>query len=236
VRVWVSGSSGKLGSEVCRLLVAAGHMTVGADLRNDESPVDLLDRSSVAASLRGVDAIIHCAAIPRPGAGVDPADLVQINTMSTFDALEEAWKAGIRIAVLASSGSIYRTAWSPQPTQPAYIPVDENSPLDYVDPYALTKDFLERMGRMFARRGMTVTALRLHWLLTRSEARDAVDSQQNRSGEDAYQCLVIAAGETLATRPTAELITEHCRESELHRPIAVTTVASIVSEKKGFSA
>jgi hypothetical protein len=40
--------------------------------------------------------------------------------MSTFNALEEGWKVGIRTAVLASSGSIYGTAWSPEPIDQPY--------------------------------------------------------------------------------------------------------------------
>ena len=161
MRVWVSGAAGKLGTEVCRQLRAEGHEVLEADARGTgATAVDLLDRDAVAASLRGADAIIHCAAIPSPE-NVAPADLVENNTMSTFNALEEAWNAGIRLAVLASSGSIYGTAWAPDLLTQPYVPVDEDSTLQYVDPYALTKDLLERMGQLYARRGMTVTALRL---------------------------------------------------------------------------
>ena len=51
------------------------------------------------------------------------------------------------------------------------VPIDEETALRYVDPYALTKDILERMGQMYARRGMQVTALRFHWILTPDEVR-----------------------------------------------------------------
>lgn len=89
---------------------------VGVDLRTAPGvlPVELGDPAAVAASMAGCEAIIHCAAIPSPER-VEPAELVRNNTMTTFNALEEAWKAGIRTAVLASSGSIYGTAWSPEP-------------------------------------------------------------------------------------------------------------------------
>ena len=164
MRVWVSGAAGKLGTAVCQQLRAAEHEVIEADARAGVA-VDLLDPDAVAASLRGADAIVHCAAIPSPE-NVTPTHLVENNTMSTFHALEEAWKAGIRVAVLASSGSIYGTAWAPDLLTQPYLPVDENSALQYVDPYALTKDLLERMGQMYARRGMTVTALRFHWIAT----------------------------------------------------------------------
>jgi UDP-glucose 4-epimerase len=239
--VWVSGARGKLGAEVCRQLPAAGHEVIEVDLEADgDGAVDLLDRHAVARSLRAADAIIHCAAIPSPE-GIAPADLVHTNTMSTFNALEEAWSAGIRTAVLASSGSIYGSAWSPEPLTPPYVPVDEESPLEYVDPYALSKDLLERMGQMYARRGMTVTALRFHWILTRDEVRGLVDavpeddgarglwgyvdledaaracvlSLTPRTGEDRYQALLIAASDTRVGRPTEELLAQHCPDSEL---------------------
>lgn len=245
MRVWVSGARGRLGTEVCRQLAAAGHSVIEADVRGDgDTTVDLLDRHAVARSLETADAIIHCAGIPSPEGAV-PADLVHANTMSTFNALEEGWTAGVRTAVLASSGSIYGTAWSPEPLTQPYVPVDEDSPLQYVDPYALTKDFTERMGQMYARRGMTVTALRFHWILTRDEVRRLVDGVSEEDGarslwgyvdlEDAaracllalnprdgygpYQALLIVADDTRVMRPTEQLLAEHCPDTELRAPL-----------------
>jgi UDP-glucose 4-epimerase len=253
MRVWVSGSRGKLGGEVCREVAAAGHDVVGADAKplaaagddgDGTEVVDLLDRHAVAGSLRGADAIIHCAGIPSPE-DIAPADLVRVNTMSTFNALEEAWNAGIRTAVLASSGSIYGTAWSPEPLDQPYLPVDEDSPLQYVDPYALTKDFLERMGQMYARRGMTVTALRFQWILTGDELRSLDGATSEREDarnlwgyvdlEDAaracllavtrgdrgrpFETLLITAPDTRSRRPTEQLIAEYSPASDLRAPL-----------------
>ncbi|QPP07850.1 NAD(P)-dependent oxidoreductase [Streptomyces bathyalis] len=246
MRVWVSGARGRLGAEVCRQLAAAGHDVVEADVAGDaDGSVDLLDRHAVARSLESADAIIHCAGIPSPE-GVAPAELVHANTMSTFNALEEGWTAGVRTAVLASSGSIHGTAWSPEPLTHPYVPVDEDSPLQYVDPYALTKDFMERMGQMYARRGMTVTALRFHWILTPDEVSRLIDgiseeegvrtlwgyvdledaaracllALEPRDGYDAYQTLLITADDTLVTRPTGQLLAEHCPDTELRAPLS----------------
>ena len=99
-------------SEVCRQLVADGHEVVEADLVGPGA-VDLRDREAVARSLRGVDAIVHCAGIASPE-NITPVRLLEANALTTFNALEEAWVQGIRTAVLASSGSIYGTAWSPE--------------------------------------------------------------------------------------------------------------------------
>lgn len=243
MRIWVSGASGRLGAEVCRQLRATGHQVVEADVRSG-SPVNLLDDEQVAASLQGCDAIVHCAGIPSPEDQL-PAHLVHNNVMSTFNALEQAWRAGIRTAVLASSGSIHGTAWAPQPIPPAYVPVDEDTPLDYVDPYALTKDVLERMGAMYARRGMQVTALRFHWILTADQvrrlrgepagteglrnlwgyveladaARACLLALEPRPGPDHFQALLIAAADHRGDRPIEELLDTWCPEVPRRRPL-----------------
>jgi len=244
--VWVSGSAGKLGGEVCRQLRAAGHRVLEADVAGPD-PVDLLDPAAVAASLRGADAIIHCAAIPSPEQ-IDPAELVKINTLTCFNALEQAWLAGIRTAVVASSGSIYGTAWSPEPLPYEAVPVDEDTPLRYVDPYALTKDFTERTAAMYARRGMITTALRFHWILSAEESAGLAGSGDDAAGgsnlwgyvdlgDAARACLlaldprpehsgcevlVIAAAETLSATPTEQLLDRYLPEAERLRPIPGT--------------
>lgn len=244
--MWVSGTSGRLGAEVAGQLRAAAHAVVCADLRG-VPPVDLEDPAAVRSSLIGCDAIIHCAGIPSPE-GVAPHDLVRVNTMTTFNALEEAWRAGVRVAVLASSGSIYGTAWGPAGMRQPYVPVDEESPLQYVDPYALTKDFVERMGRMYARRGMTVTALRFHWILPPEQVRELraalPDAEEvkslwgyvnledagracvlgltPRSGRGRYEVCVIAAEDTRVEAPTRELLARHSPESAIRAELAGT--------------
>jgi nucleoside-diphosphate-sugar epimerase len=120
--------------------------------------------------------------------------------------------------------------------------------LRHVDPYALSKDLLERMGQMYARRGVTVTALRFHWILTRDEVRRLVDAVPDddgarglwgyvdledaaracvlsltpRTGEVRYQALLIAASDTRVERPTEELLAQHCPDSELRTALRGT--------------
>ena len=251
MRVWVSGSEGRLGAEVCRQLPAAGHEVVGADVAGASSArVDLLDPAAVARSLTGCDAVVHCAGIPSPE-DVHPIDLVRTNALTTFTALEQAWAAGIRTAVLASSGAIYGTAFSPEPLTQPYVPVDEDSPLQYLDPYALTKDLLERMGQMYARRGMTVTALRLHWILSRQEVLDLVDEVPEAEGarnlwgyvdladaaracllaldprpeHSGYEAVLVASDETRVRRPVEELLREHFPDTEVRAPLTGTAGA-----------
>lgn len=226
--VWVSGATGKLGTAVARMLRADGYEVLEADSRGAR-PVDLLDPDAVARSMAGADAIVHLAAIPSPE-HVDAAELVRNNTMACFNALEQAWLAGIRTAVLASSVSINGTAFSE--LRYDEVPVTESTPLAYLDPYALSKDVTERIGQMYARRGMTVTALRPHWILTADEARRAAEADLDEAGvgnlwgyvdrEDVaracelalhplvehrgYEAVLIASNETVSRTPTEELL------------------------------
>jgi nucleoside-diphosphate-sugar epimerase len=239
--VWVSGAAGKLGREVTHHLRQAGHQVIEAD-SHGPTPVELTDARAVAASMAGANVMVHCAAIPSPE-NIDPAELVHNNTMACFNALEQAWLAGIRTAVLASSGSIYGTAWSPEPLAFAEVPITEETPLAYVDPYALSKDFTERMGQMFSRRGMTVTALRLHWILSAAESRRVAHASDDAAGvanlwgyvdlHDAaracllalqpraehrgYEVLVIAGDDTLSDVPTEELLSRYLPETHRRR-------------------
>lgn len=249
--IWVSGSAGKLGREVVTQLRSAGRAVIEADLAGDAS-VDLLDPAAVAASMAGADAVIHCAAIPSPE-NIEPAELVRINSLATFNALEQAWLAGIGTAVVASSGSIYGTAWAgdwaPEPVLHSSVPVDEDSPLAYVDPYALTKDVTEATARMFHRRGMTVTALRFHWIATPEEITGRTDEADDGAGvndlwgyvdlRDAarasilaldplpahrgYEALVIAAADTTSRTLTSELLDRHLPGAERRRAFPGTT-------------
>ncbi|WP_460744480.1 NAD-dependent epimerase/dehydratase family protein [Mariniluteicoccus endophyticus] len=242
MKIWVSGTEGKLGGEVRRQLGAEGHEVVAADVRGTPQ-VDLEDPAAVRASMRGCDAVVHCAGVPSPE-DVAPADLVRTNTMTTFNALEEAYAAGIRTAVLASSGSIYGTAWGPAELRQPYVPVDEDSPLQYVDAYALTKDFVERMGQMFARRGMTVTALRFHWIMAPGEREslglDEATETKNLWGyvsladaaracvlglapggeRERYEVCVVAADRTWSETPTVELLDRFSPGSERRGDLA----------------
>lgn len=241
------------------MLEAEGRPYVAADRVPDSAgrSVDLLDARAVAESLGGCDAIIHCAGVPSPE-NIDPVELVRTNTLTTFNALEEAWRAGIRTAVLASSGSIYGTAWAPEPLALPYLPVDEGSPPQYVDPYALTKDLLERMGQMYARRGMSVTALRFHWILSAEEARhvaatmpeadqvanlfgyveleDAARacllSLEPRPGTGPYEVLVIAAGDTTSDTPTESLLARFSPQAEIRRALPGVSGVFDVSRAK----
>ena len=186
-RVAVTGAAGHLGRAVVYDLLAHGYDVVGIDrVVDDEGDVRGWDGRSVAdlvPLLAGGDALVHLAAIPAPE-GHLPEVVFANNTQATFAALEAAGSVGIRRAVIASSGSAYGTAWSPQPTRFAYVPVDEDHPMTNLDPYGLSKEADERTAAVMARRhGLSVAALRFHWIAPREQQLAAM-AQQRRGPRD----------------------------------------------------
>lgn len=239
-RVLVTGAAGRLGRVTLDRLAREGVAATALDLRDPgDLPADRVvvgdhgDVAVVRAAMAGVDAVVHCAAIPSPTLGT--ADEVFCgNTRGTFVVLEAAAQAGVGRAVLAGSQSALGFAWSPEPVSPHYLPVDEAHPLLAADPYALSKQVDESIGAMMARRyGMTVVALRFPLLGGRAErlptyaeryradpvtgARSLWAYLEDRDAAAAnwlaltrpltgFEALFVAAPTTLAALPTEELL------------------------------
>jgi dTDP-L-rhamnose 4-epimerase len=121
--VLVTGGAGFIGSHVTRALVDAGYDVSVLDAGHPaahRSPLpsevagapvrvaDLRDRDAVAGAVRGVDAVVHQAAMV--GMGVDLNDLpeyVGSNDLGTAVLLATMAEAGVRRLVLASSMVVY---------------------------------------------------------------------------------------------------------------------------------
>jgi nucleoside-diphosphate-sugar epimerase len=125
---------------------------------------DARDPELMARAVHGADGVVHLAAIPSPN--LAPAEEVfTVNTGATFTTLEQAARAGVRRAVIASSFSITGLPFAREPLVPAYLPVDEDLPLQVEDPYALSKLVDEAVAAMMWRRyGLSTVALRFPYL------------------------------------------------------------------------
>ncbi len=144
VRVIDDFSSGRRAN--LRGLPPAKVQVVEADLRNP---------AAVAKAMRGVNYVLHQAAVPSvPRSLKDPATTTGVNVLGSVNVLEAAWRAGtVRRVVLASSSSVYGDS----PT----LPKVESMPLIPLSPYAASKVSMEGFARAFnASRGLEVTVLR----------------------------------------------------------------------------
>jgi nucleoside-diphosphate-sugar epimerase/GNAT superfamily N-acetyltransferase len=240
-RVLVTGAAGLIGGAVTELLAARGVPATALLLQPPHRPVvadrvvvgDARDPAVVADALRGADAVIHLAAIPAPDRDPD-ATVFAGNTQATFAVLDQAGRAGVRRAAIASSYAICGLPFARRPLRMPYLPIDVRLPLQITDPYALSKRTDEATAAMASLQyGMTVVALRLPFVGTPDDRLPAAArryADEPRSGaadvwsyldaRDAARALVaalspaepgchvvyVAAPETLAPYPTDELV------------------------------
>jgi nucleoside-diphosphate-sugar epimerase len=170
-RVLVTGAAGLLGRRVVAALQEVGVAVTALDLApHDDLEVDRFvvgsagDVDVVRRALDGVDGIVHLAAIASPVRA--PAEQVFCgNTAATFTVLEQGAQAGIRRAVIASSYAVTGLPFARAPRQPAYLPIDEQIPLQIEDPYGLSKQVDELVARsMWWQHDLSVVALRFPFL------------------------------------------------------------------------
>lgn len=156
-RVLVTGAGGLLGTYVVDEL--AGRATVsGFDILATQRAIpfthgSIEDPAAVAAACKGQDAIVHVAARPNVWSG-SGRDILSTNAVGTWNILEAAEAAGVRRVILTSSDSVVGfTVFEGRMVPPDYLPVDLDHPLRPTDPYALSKQLTENMGRSFQARG-----------------------------------------------------------------------------------
>ena len=147
MRVLVTGNMGYIGSTLTRMLAESGHEVTGFDTNyyrgcafnrphsvGKQINKDIRDVS--AADLKGMEAVIHLAALSNDPLGeLDPGLTNDINHVATVKLAEIAKGQGIGRFVFASSCSIYGIADEE---------VSEDSKLGPVTEYAITKLRAER--------------------------------------------------------------------------------------------
>ncbi len=266
MRVLVTGGSGRVGVAASHDLLAHGYEVVNADRRPPATPIsgvhycetDLTDVGQMVGALAGCDALIHLGAIPAPYGHANEV-VFGNNVRATFAALQAASLLGVRRAVIASSLSALGPAWAPEPFPVLYAPVDEAHPLLVHDAYGLSKEVDERTAEMFHRQtGVSVVALRFHWVATVDECIARVEQLRRaptaddwarmswgyvdvrdaatacRLGIEAerigFAALNITAADTLSDTPTEELLRRHTPSVEIRRPMPGTTTLFALDE------
>ena len=171
-RFLVTGGAGFIGSNLVQHLLAAGaEVRVYDDFFSGRRPnldevravagrepevivADVRDAAAVRDAMRGVDFVLHQAAIPSvPRSVADPDSTNAVNVTGTLNVLLAARDAKVRRVVVASSSSVYGET----PT----LPKVEEMALDPLSPYAVSKLATETYAKVFHRLyGLEAVALR----------------------------------------------------------------------------
>lgn len=179
----------------------------------------------------GLDAVVHLAAIPAPGIRSDVATFHN-NIAVTFNVMWAAIRLGITRIVTASSETVQGL---PFDVPPPYIPVDEAYAARPESVYSLVKHLEETLEKELVRwhPEVSITALRFSnvmiaadyaefpsfdadatrrkWnLWSYIDARDgaAVIARALEVAPAGFEHFLIAAGDTVMSRPNAELVAE----------------------------
>ncbi|MFK4115962.1 NAD-dependent epimerase/dehydratase family protein [Microbacterium sp. NPDC006705] len=206
-----------------------GPAFVQIDLTDYGQVVDAF--GSVGDRHDGVDAIVHLGAVPAPGIRPDIATFHN-NMAATFNVFHAATRLGIDRVVYASSETVQGL---PFDVPPPYIPVDEEYPARPESVYSLVKHLEEQLAIELVRwhPGLSITALRFSNVMVPEDYAefpsfdadpmrrkwnvwsyiDARDGAQAvlRALENApagFDRFLIAAADTVMSRPNAELVAE----------------------------
>ena len=162
----VTGAAGRLGRRVVQLLVDQDKEVLATDqLVADDLPAefvrcDLVDAKAVEGILKDAEAVVHMGAIPGP-LREDPRVIFTNNVNSTFNVMMSAAELGLRRVVFSSSAFGMGWAHDGNAFVPLYLPLDEEHPMMPFEPYGLSKQVGEDIGRMIARSSnTTVVSLR----------------------------------------------------------------------------
>jgi UDP-glucose 4-epimerase len=220
--------------------------------------IDLTDYGQVVDALQavgdqhdGIDALVHLAAVPAPGIRPDIATFHN-NIASTFNVFWAAIRLGVTRIVYASSETVLGL---PFDVPPPYIPVDEDYPARPESVYSLVKHLEETMAIELVRwhPEVSISALRFSNVMVPEDyaafpsydadararkwnlwgyidARDGAQAVERalESAPAGFDRFIIAAADTVMSRPNDELVAEVFPDVELRGELGEhTTLLSI---------
>ncbi|NVI98562.1 NAD(P)-dependent oxidoreductase [Myxococcus sp. AM009] len=115
MKILVTGATGKVGSRLTKRLAERGHQmralvrdpsraTALNEARVELVQGDLLDVDSLSAAVRGVDAVVHCAAFFR---GATPEQAHAVNELGTQHLASVSRAASVKRFIFTSTGLVY---------------------------------------------------------------------------------------------------------------------------------
>jgi len=115
---------------------------------------DIRDSTSVSEAMRGMDAVIHLAALRIIACAADPRDAMEVMCDGSFNVVETARLAGVRKVLAASSASVYGLA-------DTFPTTEDHHPYNNRTWYGASKVMLEGLLRSYrTMHGLPYAALR----------------------------------------------------------------------------
>jgi nucleoside-diphosphate-sugar epimerase len=193
---------------------------------------DLTDLGSTVEILEGAQAVVHLAAVARPGLRTVEVTF-KTNMDSSFNIFRAAALLKLKRVVWSSSETVLGLPLTAEKLR--YAPIDEEHPLLPESAYALSKVLIEEMARHFSRwSGMPIIGLRFSNVMLPADYEQFPTYWQNPAlrtwnlwgyvdARDAGECcrlalekdidgapeFIIAAADTVMNRPNAELMAEY---------------------------
>ena len=257
MRVLVTGSRGKVGTAAVAALMKAGHEVRATDVAAPvfERPLegepeyiqaDVGDAGEMFAVVRGMEAVVHAAALPEPTHN-PPHVVFQNNLMGVFNVVEAAIRFGVGRFVNISSETVPGFFFPERDFLPEYVPVDEEHPIRPQDPYATAKYFGELlMDAAIRRSDIRCISIRPSWVQHEGnyernlgpQVRDASNLSPNfwsyidvydladatvlavESDLSGHEVFYIASPDNVGNRPFEEIVREYYGDRvEIKKPL-----------------
>ncbi len=184
MHILITGISGRIGANLAKGLLDAGHSVRGLIWERDRRiekfatmDVELVEGTitnpeDVAAAVDGVDAIYHLGAAFQGGGPFTNSEYFEINVRGTFNMLEAAHALGSRMQqfIFASSDALYNKYLPNGISEPIR---EDEFPLEPGGQYALTKLLGENLCRGYMRNeGLPITICRFALTVAGEEILD----------------------------------------------------------------
>jgi UDP-glucose 4-epimerase len=161
-KLLITGGAGYIGSILTSYLIDNGFEVVVIDDLSSGSAIDsratfikasILDKPALQRALRGIDAVIHCAAKSLVEESVsNPESYKQVNTEGTRVLLEAMCVANVEKIIFSSTAAVYGDA--------KVQPISEDSNINAVNPYGNSKFEAEQVISEFCKARMAAITFR----------------------------------------------------------------------------
>jgi nucleoside-diphosphate-sugar epimerase len=173
IKVGITGACGNIGSTLQKGLAEKYQLSLFDIREGARGPamsfkkVDFAEKKQLAGVFDGLDALIHLAGNPSPGA--PRSATFRNNFEATSYVFDEAVRAGVKKIVYASSNFYHEAAIQEALSTGARSSITLDMPPSPLCLYGESKVFGESLGRHLAYLGMQFVALRIGWTVPQDD-------------------------------------------------------------------